>query len=154
MLQGQVSSLQIDLLGTIVKQSGEYNFPNEVELLRLNKGNEMKIMGWTPPQRPAWVKEIMRTPGHTKVQLLLLLILTSSSVLSTGLQISRMGGSTSGGSTFNSIESLEVADANGRVKVTGRHTTEVLRNLQRTGNFWGLTVSKEKSSASTELKGK
>jgi len=114
----------------------------------------MKIMGWTPPQRPAWVKEIMRTPGHTKVQLLLLLILTSSSVLSTGLQISRMGGSILGGSTSRSVESLEVADANGRVKVTGRHTTEVLRNLQRTGNFWGLTVSKEKSSPSTEQKEK
>ena len=49
---------------------------------------------------------------------------------------------------------LEVADANGRVKVTGKHTTEVLKNLQRTGNFWGLTVSKEKSSPSTEQKDK
>ena len=114
----------------------------------------MKIMGWTPPQRPAWVKEIMRTPGHTKVQLLLLLILTSSSVLSTGLQISRTVGNTSGGSTSNSIESLEVADANGRVKVTGKHTTEVLRNLQRTGNFWGRVVSSEKLSPSTKQKGK
>ena len=122
------------------------DFPNEVEIAELNRRHGMKIMGWTPPQRPAWVKEIMRTPGHTKVQLSLLLILTTSSVLSTGLQISRTGGSTLGGSTSRSVESLEVADANGRVKVTGRHTTEVLRNLQRTGNFWGLTVSKEKSS--------
>ena len=154
MLHGLVSSLQIDLLGIIVKESGEYKFPNEVELLRLNKGNEMKIMGWTPPQRPAWVKEIMRTPGHTKVQLLLLLILTSSSVLSTGLQISRMGGSTLGGSTSRNIESLEVADAGGRVKVTGKHTTEVLRNLTRTGNAWGIVISREKSSASTEPKDK
>ena len=114
----------------------------------------MKIMGWTPPQRPQWVKEIMRTPGHTKVQLLLLLILTSSSVLSTGLQISRTVGNTLGGSTSSKSESLEVADANGRVKVTGKHTTEVLRNLQKTGNFWGLTVLKEKSSPSTEVKDK
>ena len=114
----------------------------------------MKIMGWTPPQRPAWVKEIMRTPGHTKVQLSLLLILATSSVLSTGLQISRTVGNTSGGSTSLSGESLEVADANGRVKVTGKHTTEVLRNLQQTGNFWGRVVSSEKSSPSTEQKDK
>ena len=132
----------------------DIDFPNEVELAELNRRHGMKIMGWTPPQRPAWVKEIMRTPGHTKVQLSLLLILTTSSVLSTGLQISRTVGNTSGGSTSHSGESLEVADANGRVKVTGKHTTEVLRNLQKTGNFWGLTVSKEKSSPSTEQKEK
>ena len=130
------------------------DFPNEVELAELNKRYEMKIMGWTPPQRPQWVKEIMRIPGPMRVQLLLLATLTISSVTSTGLLISRMGGSISGGSTSRSVESLEVADANGRVKVTGRHTTEVLRNLQRTGNFWGLTVSKEKSSPSTEQKEK
>ena len=132
----------------------DIDFPNEVELAELNRRHGMKIMGWTPPQRPAWVKEIMRTPGHTKVQLLLLLILTSSSVLSTGLQISRMGGSILGGSTSRNGESLEVADANGRVKVTGKHTTEVLRNLQQTGNFWGRVVSSEKSSPSTEQKDK
>ena len=130
------------------------DFPNEVELLELNRTMTVKIMGWKPPQRPAWVKEIMRTPGPIRVQLLLLLILTTSSVLSTGLQISRMVGNTSGGSTSHSGESLEVADANGRVKVTGKHTTEVLRNLQKTGNFWGLTVSKEKSSVSTPPKDK
>ena len=132
----------------------DVDFPNEVEIQELNRTMTVKIMGWKPPQRPQWVKEIMRTPGHTKVQLLLLLILTSSSVLSTGLQISRTGGSILGGSTSRNGESLEVADANGRVKVTGKHTTEVLRNLQKTGNFWGLTVSKEKSSASTPPKDK
>ena len=132
----------------------DIDFPNEVELAELNRRHGMKIMGWTPPQRPQWVKEIMRTPGHTKVQLLLLLILTSSSVLSTGLQISRTGGSILGGSTSRNGESLEVADANGRVKVTGKHTTEVLRNLQQTGNFWGRVVSSEKSSPSTEQKDK
>ena len=130
------------------------DFPNEVELAELNKRYEMKIMGWTPPQRPQWVKEIMRIPGPMRVQLLLLATLTISSVTSTVLLISRMGGSISGGSTSRSVESLEVADANGRVKVTGKHTTEVLKNLQRTGNFWGLTVSKEKSSPSTEQKDK
>ncbi len=110
----------------------------------------MKILGWKPPQRPQWVKEIMRTPGPIRVQLLLLLTLTTSSVLSTGLQISRMVGSTSVGNTSGRNESLEVVDAGGRVRVTGKHTTEVLRNLQRTGNFWGIVPSKEKSSQSTE----
>ena len=132
----------------------DVDFPNEVEIQELNRTMTVKIMGWKPPQRPAWVKEIMRTPGHTKVQLSLLLILATSSVLSTGLQISRTVGNTSGGSTSHNAASLEVADANGRVKVTGKHTTEVLRNLQRTGNFWGLTVSKEKSSVSTPPKDK
>ena len=132
----------------------DVDFPNEVELQKLNRTMTVKIMGWKPPQRPAWVKEIMRTPGHTKVQLSLLLILATSSVTSTGLLISRTGDSTSGGSTSNSIESIEVADANGRVKVTGNATTVVLKNLMKTGNFWGLTVSKEKSSVSTPPKDK
>ena len=64
----------------------------------------IKIGKWKPPQRPQWVKEVMRTPGHTKVQLLLLLILTTSSVLSTALQIIRMGDSTLGVSTFGNLE--------------------------------------------------
>ena len=126
------------------------DFPNEVELAELNKRYEMKIMGWTPPQRPQWVKEIMRTPGHTKVQLLLLLTLATSSVTSTALLISRTAGSTSDESILHSVESLEVQDAKLRVRVTGKHTTEVLRNLQQTGNFWGIVHSVEKSSPSTE----
>ena len=125
------------------------DFPNEVELAELNKRYEMKIMGWTPPQRPQWVKEIMRTPGHTKVQLLLLLTLATSSVTSTALLISRTAGSTSDESILHSVESLEVQDAKLRVRVTGKHTTEVLRNLQQTGNFWGIVPSVEKSSLST-----
>ena len=99
-------------------------------------------------------KEVMRTPGPIRVQLLLLLTLTASSVLSTGLQISNRVNNISGGSTSHNVESLEIADANGRVKVTGKHTTEVLRNLQQTGNFWGIKVLKEKSSQSTELQEK
>ena len=132
---------------TIIKIS---DFPNEVELLELNKNTmTMKIMGWTPPQRPQWVKEIMKTPGHTKVQLLLLTILATSSVSSTALLISSRANGTLGGSTSNNIGSIEVADANGRVKVTGKHTTEVLKNLTKTGNFWGIVPSVEKSSRST-----
>ena len=120
------------------------DFPNEVELIELNRTMTVKIMGWKPPQRPQWLKEIMRTPGPIRVQLLLLLPLTTSSVLSTGLQIYELGSNTSGGNTSSKNESLEVADANGRVKVTGKHTTEVLRNLEKTGNFWGIVTSKEK----------
>ena len=89
-------------------------------------------------------REVTKTPGPIKVQLLLLMTLTTSSVLSTGLQIYSLANSTSGGSTSGRSESLEVADVNGRVKVTGKHTTEVLRNLEKTGNFWGIVTSKEK----------
>ena len=84
------------------------DFPNEVELLELNKNMTIKIGKWKPPQRPQWVKEVMRTPGHTKIQLLLLTILTISSVSSTVLQITRTGGSTSGVSISGSLELREV----------------------------------------------
>ena len=94
-------------------------------------------------------KEVMRTPGPIRVQLLLLLTLTTSSVLSTGLQISRMVGNTSGGNTSGRNESLEVADAGGRVRVTGRHTTDLLKNLMLTGNAWGRIPLPEKFSPPT-----
>jgi len=64
----------------------------------------MRILGWRPPQRPQWVKEIMKTPGYIKVQLLLLSILTVSSVSSTVLQIIRMEESTSAVSISGSLE--------------------------------------------------
>ena len=68
----------------------------------------MKILGWKPPQRPQWVKEVMKTPGYIKVQLSLLLILTISSVSSTALQMSRTEGNTSGVSISGSLELREV----------------------------------------------
>ena len=68
----------------------------------------MKILGWKPPQRPQWVKEVMKTPGHIRIQLSLLLILTISSVSSTVLQITQTGGSTSGVSISGSLELREV----------------------------------------------
>ena len=68
----------------------------------------MKIMGWRPPQRPQWVKEVMKTPGYIKIQLSLLTILMISSVLSTALQIFRTEGSTSGVSISGSLELREV----------------------------------------------
>ena len=68
----------------------------------------IKIGKWKPPQRPQWVKEVMKTPGHIKVQLLLLTILTISSVSSTVLQITRTVESTSGVSNSGSLELREV----------------------------------------------
>ena len=85
-----------------------HDFPNEVELLELNKNMTIKIGKWKPPQRPQWVKEVMRTPGHTKVQLLLLLILTISSVSSTVLLMFKQEGSTSDVSISGSLELREV----------------------------------------------
>ena len=68
----------------------------------------IKIGKWKPPQRPQWVKEVMRTPGHTKAQLLLLTILTISSVSSTVLLILKPVGSTS---VVNISGSLELQEA-------------------------------------------
>ena len=82
-----------------------------MDIPELNKNMTIKIGKWTPPQRPQWVKEVMRTPGHTKVQLLLLTILTISSVSSTVLLMSKTGVSTSGVSISGSLELREVRNA-------------------------------------------
>ena len=71
----------------------------------------IRIGKWKPPQRPQWVKEVMKTPGHIKVQLLLLTILTISSVSSTVLQITKVIENTSGVNTFGSLELLRVKNA-------------------------------------------
>ncbi len=68
----------------------------------------IRIGKWKPPQRPQWIREVMKTPGHIRVQLLLLSILTISSVSSTALQIIRMGDNTSGVSISGSLELREV----------------------------------------------
>jgi len=68
----------------------------------------VKLFGWKPPQRPQWVKEVMKTPGYIRIQLLLLTILTISSVSSTVLQITQTEGSTSGVSISGSLELREV----------------------------------------------
>jgi len=68
----------------------------------------IRIGKWKPPQRPDWIKEVMKTPGYIRVQLLLLLILTVSSVSSTVLQITQTEGSTSGVSISGSLELREV----------------------------------------------
>ena len=68
----------------------------------------LRIGKWKPPQRPQWVKEIMKTPGYIRVQISLLTILMISSVSSTVLQITQMGGSTSAVSISGSLELQEV----------------------------------------------
>ena len=68
----------------------------------------VRIGKWNPPQRPQWVKEIMKTPGYIRVQLLLLSILTISSVSSTVLLILKPVGNTS---VVNISGSLELQEA-------------------------------------------
>ena len=75
------------------------------------------------------IQEIMKIPGTTKVQLSLLMILATSSVTSTGLQIQSRVKNISEESILHSVESLEVANAELRLRVTGKNTTEVLKNL-------------------------
>jgi len=104
----------------------------------------MKIMGWRPPQRPEWVKQIMKTPGPIRVQLLLLLILTTSSVTSTALQIFRPVRNTLVENTSPNVESLELGNERLRLKVTGKSTTEVLKSLRRTFNSLDAAFSDEK----------
>ena len=64
----------------------------------------VRIGKWKPPQRPQWVKEVMKTPGYIRVQLLLLTILTISSVSSTVLQITRTAENTSVVNISGSLE--------------------------------------------------
>ena len=104
----------------------------------------VKIMGSKPPQRPQWVKEIMRIPGPMSVQLLLLATLTISSVSSTVLLISNRVSNTSDASTLPVVESLEVGNAELRLRVTGNATTEVLTNLKPMLKDWVKKNSSEK----------
>ena len=64
----------------------------------------LRIGKWKPPQRPQWVKEVMKTPGYIRVQISLLTILMISSVSSTVLQIKQTGGNTSAVSISGSLE--------------------------------------------------
>ena len=88
------------------------DFPNEVELLELNRTMTVKIGKLKPPQRPQWVKELMRTPGHIRVQLLLLLILTISSVSSTVLL------------TFKTVGSTSVVNISGSLELQGEKSVK------------------------------
>ena len=106
----------------------------------------MKIM------KKLW-KEIMRTPGPIRVQLLLLTTLTISSVSSTGLLIYKLVDNTSDANTLPVVESLEVGNEKLRLRVTGNATTEVLKNLSKTLKNLDDQFLEERSSLSTERKG-
>jgi len=90
----------------------------------------------------------MKTPGYTKIQLSLLMILATSSVLSTGLQIGKLGRDTSDVNTLPSVESLEVAKEGLRLRVTGKSTTEVLQSLKQTLKILESSSLGERSSHS------
>ena len=89
-------------------------------------------------------KEITRTPGPIRVQLLLLLTLTASSVTSTALQISSRVGSTSVENTSTSLESLEVKAGKFAVRVTGKNTMALVTNLIPIESLLEMNVSEEK----------
>ena len=114
----------------------------------------MKIMGWRPPQRPAWLKAYMKMPGPIRAQLLLLTTLTISSVSSTALQISNRVGNTSDVNTFPNVVSLEVVREGLRLRVTGKSTMEALTNLRQIESYLGTPASREKSSPSIPPKDK
>ena len=99
-------------------------------------------------------KAIMKIPGTTKVQLSLLMILATSSVLSTGLLISRQAGNTLEESISGRKESLEVAVDGLQVKVTGKSTTEVVENLSKILIIVDTVLLKEPSSPYTPLEGR
>ena len=92
------------------------------------------------------IREVTRPPGPIRVQLFLLTTLTASSVLSTGLQIYKLGSNTSVENTSYKNESLEMAQVNGelRLRVTGKNTTEVLMNLKPMLKHWASTSSNVK----------
>ena len=86
----------------------------------------------------------MKIPGTTKVQLSLLLILATSSVTSTGLQIFRQANNISEESILHSVESLEVGNAKLRLRVTGNATTEVLKKFKTPFKSLDAQFSEEK----------
>ncbi len=60
-----------------------------------------------------------------------------------------MVGNTSEENILHSVESLEVGNAELRVRVTGKSTTEVLTNLSPMLRDWAKKISEEKSYRST-----
>ena len=71
----------------------------------------------------------MRTLGSTTIQLSLLTILATSSVLSTGLQIYKLAKNTSAENTSTNLESLEVSLGRLNLKVTGKNTMAAVKSL-------------------------
>ena len=99
-----------------------------------------------------WLKdEFTKTPGYMRVNLSLLMILATSSVLSTGLQIQRTVSNTSEESTSYRNENLKEASDVLRQSLTGSGITEALPNLNQTLKNTVEIISEEKSSPSTQL---
>ena len=89
-------------------------------------------------------KEITRTPGPIRVQLLLLTTLTLSSVTSTGLLIYKTVDNTSEESISTRNENLKEASDVLRQSLTGSGITEALQNLNQTLNNLEKKYSEEK----------
>ena len=97
-----------------------------------------------------WVKQIMKIPGTTKVQLSLLTILAISSVTSTGLLISSRVNNISEENISTRNENLKEASDVLRQSLTGSGITEALMNLNETLKKLEKSFSEEKSSPSTQ----
>ena len=87
----------------------------------------------------------MTIPGTTKVQLLLLTILATSSVSSTALLISNRVNSTSVENISTRNESLELEVGGLRLRVTGKHTTDLALSLKKILDRLDAVVSVEPS---------
>ena len=93
--------------------------------------------------RKLWT-EITKTPGPIRVQLLLLLTLTASSVTSTVLQISSRVGSTSEENISTNSESLEVRAGKFAVRVTGKNTMDRVTSLIPIESLLEMTTLNER----------
>ena len=98
-----------------------------------------------------WLRnEFTKTPGYMRVNLSLLMILATSSVLSTGLLISRQANNTLDANTFGPNVNLEVVREGLRLRVIGKDITEALKNLKQIEDYLGTNVSSERSYHSTQ----
>ena len=86
----------------------------------------------------------MKTHGSTRTHLLLLTILATSSVLSTGLQIYNLARNTSEENTSTNLESLEVKAGRFAVRVTGKSTMDLVTNLIPIESLLEMNVLNEK----------
>tara|TARA_B100001175_G_scaffold259161_1_gene227791 strand:+ start:681 stop:989 length:309 start_codon:yes stop_codon:yes gene_type:complete len=88
---------------------------------------------------------VYENPWLYRVNLSLLMILATSSVLSTGLLISRQANNTLDANTFGKSVNLEVVREGLRLRVTGKNTTEALKNLKEIESYLGTRYSSERS---------
>ena len=86
----------------------------------------------------------MRTLGSTTIQLSLLTILATSSVLSTGLQIYKLANNTSAENTSTNLESLEVSLGRLNLKVTGKNTMAAVKSLIKIENILETRLLEER----------